>query len=54
MSPPRAHNNKTTSNIDFYKINKELFNEDIKLMHEFIEFKYFKMVMKKNKNIIDQ
>ena len=49
-----SKNNKTTSNIDFYKINKELFNEDIKLMHEFIEFKYFKMVMKKNKNIIDQ
>ena len=46
-------NNKSTGNINSYTVNKELFNEDIKLMHEFIEFKYFKKVMNKNKNIFD-
>ncbi len=49
-----SNNKKATNNVDVYAVNKELFNEDIKLMHEFIEFKYFKKVMKKNKNIIDE
>ena len=48
-----SKNNKTKSNIDFYSVNKELLIEDMKMMHEFIEFKYFKMVMKKNKDILD-
>ena len=48
-----SKNNKTKSNSDFYSINKELLIENMKMMHEFIEFKYFKMVMKKNKDIID-
>ena len=45
--------NKSTGNIDDYKINKEIIHDDIKMMHEFIEFKYFKKVMKRNKNIIE-
>ena len=49
-----SKNNKTKSNIDIYSVNKELLIEDMKMMHEFIEFKYFKMVMKKNKDILDK
>ena len=46
-------NNKTLSNSDVYTINKKALSDDIKIMHEFIEFKYFKKVMKQNKNIIE-
>ena len=49
-----SKNNKTKSNIDIYSVNKELFIEDMKMIHEFIEFKYFKRVMNKNKNIFDE
>ena len=45
--------NKLPRNSDFYKVNKQIFSDDIKLMHEFIEFKYFKKVMNQNKNIFD-
>ena len=34
------------------KNNKSLY-DDIKMMHEFIEFKYFKKVMKQNNNIFE-
>ena len=43
---------KQTSN-DFYKVNKKSFYEDIKMIQEFIEFKYFKKVMMQNKGIFD-
>ena len=46
-------NNKFSSNIDSYALNKKSFIEDIKMMHEFIEFKYFKKVMNQNKNIFE-
>ena len=36
-----------------YKVNKKVLFDDIKMMHEFIEFKYFKKVMKRNKNIFE-
>tara|TARA_B100000282_G_C31471317_1_gene371425 strand:- start:94 stop:459 length:366 start_codon:yes stop_codon:yes gene_type:complete len=39
---------------DDYKINKETFSDDLKMMHEFIEFKFFKKVMKQNRNISSQ
>ena len=42
-----------SSNNDVYTVNKNVFSDDIKLMHEFIEFKYFKNVMKQNKNIFE-
>ena len=47
-------NNKSRVKIDNYAVNKKTFSEDIKLMHEFIEFKYFKKVMKQNNNIISE
>jgi len=46
-------NNKNSSNNDAYAVNKKAFYGDIELMHEFIEFKYFKKVMKQNKNIFE-
>ena len=46
-------NNKLPSNENNYKVNKKVLSDDIKMMHEFIEFKYFKKVMKRNNNIIE-
>ena len=46
-------NNKSPGNGDNYKINKKVLTEDIKMMHEFIEFKYFKKIMKRNNNIFE-
>ncbi len=46
-------NNKSQSNWDDYKVNNKALSDDIKMMHEFIEFKYFKKVMKQNSNIFE-
>ena len=46
-------NNKSPENGDDYLVNKKVLSDDIKMMHEFIEFKYFKKVMKRNKNIFE-
>ena len=48
-----SENNKFPSNVDDYTVNKKVLSDDIKMMHEFIEFKYFKKVMKRNNNIIE-
>ena len=50
---PLSENTKSTSDSEAYKLNKIKFSDDIKLMHEFIEFKYFKKVMKQNNNILE-
>ena len=47
-----SENNKSQLNLDEYTVNKKVLSDDIKMMHEFIEFKYFKKVMKRNNNII--
>ena len=46
-------NNRSPLNMDEYAVNKKVLSDDIKMMHEFIEFKYFKKVMKRNNNIIE-
>ena len=46
-----SENNKYPLNEEEFAVNKKLLSDDIKMMHEFIEFKYFKKVMKQN-NII--
>ena len=46
-----SEKNKSLLNMDDYEVNKKVLSDDIKMMHEFIEFKYFKKVMKQN-NII--
>ena len=48
-----SENNKSLLNLDEYAVNKKLLSDDIKMMHEFIEFKYFKKVMKRNNKIIE-
>ena len=48
-----SENNKSPLNVDHYEVNKKVLSDDIKMMHEFIEFKYFKKVMKRNNNIIE-
>ena len=48
-----SENNSSSFNVDEYAVNKKVLSDDIKMMHEFIEFKYFKKVMKRNNNIIE-
>ena len=48
-----SEKNKSTLNEDDYEVNKKVLSDDIKMMHEFIEFKYFKKVMKRNNNIFE-
>ena len=48
-----SENDKSPLNVDEYAVNKKVLSDDIKMMHEFIEFKYFKKVMKRNNNIIE-
>ena len=48
-----SENNKSPLNVDDYEVNKKVLSDDIKMMHEFIEFKYFKKIMKRNNNIFD-
>ena len=48
-----SENTKSPLNVDAYEVNKKVLSDDIKMMHEFIEFKYFKKVMKRNNNIIE-
>ena len=48
-----SEDNKSPLDVDEYAVNKKVLSDDIKMMHEFIEFKYFKRVMKRNNNIIE-
>ena len=50
---PFSKNNKSRGNCDDYTVNKKAFSYDIKMIHEFIEFKYFKKVMNQNNNIFE-
>ena len=47
-----SKNDKSLVNGDDYMMNKKTLSNDIKLMHEFIEFKYFKKVMNQNNDIL--
>ena len=44
---------KSLGNGEDYTVNEKKLSDDIKMMHEFIEFKYFKKLMSKNKNIFE-
>ena len=48
-----SKSNKPFDNSNYYVVNSKSFSEDIKLMQEFIEFKYFKKVMKQNNNFFE-
>ena len=45
--------NKSTNISDDYTVSKKELSENIKLMHEFLEYKYFKKIMKQNKKIFE-
>jgi len=49
-----SENNKAKCNMEEYAVNKKVLSENIKMMHEFIEFKYFKNVMKRNNNLFNK
>ena len=44
---------KSPVNGEEFKINKKALSDDIKMIHEFIEFKFFKEVMKQNNNLFE-
>ena len=46
-----SNDDKSPSIEDNYTVNKKVLADDIKMIHEFIEFKFFKKVMKRNNNI---
>ena len=48
-----SEKNRSPANLDDYTINKKVLSDDIKMIHEFIEFKFFKKVMKRNNNFIE-
>ena len=48
-----SKNDKSLVNSDDYMVNKKALSIDIKLMHEFIEFKYFKKVMNQNNDLFN-
>ncbi len=48
-----SRNDKSLVNRDDCMVNKKALSADIKLMHEFIEFKYFKKIMNQNNDIFN-
>ena len=53
QNEPSINKNKSFGNNDANSVSSNYLSDDIKMMYEFIEFKYFKKVMKQNKNIIE-
>ena len=43
--------NQLSNNYDSSNINNKSLKDDIKMIHEFIEFKFFKKIMNQNDNI---
>ena len=48
---PSLNKNKSLGNNNANSVSSNSLSDDIKMMYEFIEFKYFKKIMKQNKNI---
>ena len=48
-----SENHRTSLNSDDFTVNKKALSDDIKMMQEFIEFKYFKKVMRQNNNLVE-
>jgi len=49
-----SRNDKFLVNRDDCMVNKKVLSADIKLMHEFIEYKYFKKIMNQNNDIFNK
>ena len=50
---PLPKQNTSACNSDFFTVNKNSLSDDLKMMQEFIEFKYFKKIMKQNNDILN-
>ena len=50
---PSLNKNKSLGNNNANSVSSNFLSDDIKMMYEFIEFKYFKKVMKENNNILE-
>ena len=50
---PSFQDNKSPSDFDSFTVDNQHLYENIKMMHEFIEYKYFKKVMKDNNTIFE-
>ena len=48
-----SKNKKLMANSEDYTFNKQNYSDEIKMIHEFIEFKFFKKVMKQSNNNFD-
>jgi len=48
-----SDNNKPQLNVKDYTVNKKVLSDEIEMMHEFIEYKYFKKIMQRNNNIFE-
>ena len=48
-----SRNDNSLVNSDDCMVNKKALSADIKLMHEFVKFKYFKKVMNQNRDIFN-
>ena len=48
-----SEKNKSPFNEYDYEVNKKVLSDNIKMMHEFIEFKYFKKIMKQNNEVFE-
>ena len=53
QNEPSLNKNKSLRNNDTNSVSPNSLSDDIKMMYEFIEFKYFKKIMKQNKNIYE-
>jgi len=50
---PFSNFSKSPSSSDNYTVDKKVLSNDIKMIQEFIEFKYFKKIMRQNKNVFE-
>ena len=50
---PSLNKNKSLGNINANSVSSNSLSDDIKMMYEFIEYKYFKKIMKQNKSIFE-
>ena len=48
-----SNDNKIQEKSDINKVNRNSISEEIKMIHEYIEFKYFKKIMKQNKKLYE-
>ena len=53
QNEPSLNKNKSLGNNNANSVSSNSLSDDIKMMYEFIEFKYFKKIMKQNKNIYE-